>query len=76
MLLALIRSPGVWRFFSRIFRRPELASRSTSDRPNRSIGRSVSFEQLVEVVTEPWVPRDLIEQFEHHTGAEPVDLLN
>jgi hypothetical protein len=31
---------------------------------------------LVEVVTEPGVPSNLLEQFECHTGTEPVELLD
>jgi hypothetical protein len=75
VLLALIRSPGIGRFFSRIFGVPEFANRSTSNRPpNPSIEPDVSFKQLVQVVVEPGVAS--VEQLEHHTGDELVDLLD
>jgi hypothetical protein len=73
-LLAQIRSAGIGRFFSRIFGVPDLASRSTRDRPKRSVEPDVSFKELIEVVVESGVPSDLLDQFEHHTGAEPVEL--
>jgi hypothetical protein len=77
VLLVLIRSPGIARFFSRIFGVPEFANRSTSNRPpNPSIEPDVSFKQLVQVVVEPGVASDLVEQLEHHTGDELVDLLD
>jgi hypothetical protein len=68
-------SVGTGRLFSGIVRVPKLSKRSASDRSTRFSEASVSFEQLIEVIAEPGAPSNLVDQFEHHTGTEPVDLV-